>query len=816
MSRQAGYNGITTMPALREGDHLGRYEILGPLGAGGMGEVYRAHDERLDRDVAIKVLPEEVARDPERLERFEREAKATAALAHPNIIEIHDFGTDREITYAVTELLEGETLRTAMESRNFTEGEAVEVGAAIADGLAAAHGKGIVHRDLKPENIFVTSDGRVKILDFGLAKVQPALCVDEDGEESTEFLLSQPGMVMGTLGYMAPEQLRGEPADHRSDLFALGCVLYEMLSGRRPFGGKTAPEVASAILQSDPELLAYVDPELASIVRRCLEKRQDDRFERAIDVASALGRVGDGSPEPPRRFRLGHVLAICAAVVVAILFLLPPEGIWQRITGNEQESVIRSIAVLPFDNLSEDPEQEFFADGMTDELIMNLAKVEALEVISRTSAMVYKGSDKPLPEIAHELGVDAIIEGTVLRAGDAVRITVQLIHGATDRHLWADSYQRPLRDVLMLQSEVARAVAHEVDIALTPEEDRRLARTTEVDPIAYEAYMKGMHHFMRFTGPDTRRAVEYFEAAIAADPGFVNAYTMLAAVHLNATYFLSLPPANTVPAARELTRTALELDPSNPGALVNMAWIAMTYDWDWETSERFHLRALESNPGLQFTHHNFAFMLASVGRFDEAISHARRAVTLDPASPLTNQSFGWLLYHARRYDEAIEQLEHTIELYPGFWFAYHRLAHVYLAIQEYEKGIEAARQSINLAGPGTIRSGQSVLAQLLAAAGRREEALAVLAKLEAVEAQHYLPPTDIARVHAALGHTDDAFRWLDKAVKVHDADLFMTLGLARLGPDPQRPPVRRSAPSPEFPCRLRPPWRPSLPSASGT
>jgi len=745
-----------------------------------MGEVYRARDTTLDREVAIKVLPSNVAGDPERLERFKREAKAVAAVSHPNIIAIHDFDVDGNTNFAVIELLEGQTLRAAMEKGVFSDRETARIGRQIADGLSSAHSRGIIHRDIKPENLFISGEGVVKILDFGLAALRPVGSVAEEGDEiPTELMLSQPGMVIGTLGYMAPEQLRGEPADHRSDLFALGSVMYEMLTGRRPFEGKTAPEIAGAILQTEPKPLTDVDSNLSSVVHGCLEKRPEDRFGSAPDVITAIdaGNFGDGTvrdTEARSRFRASHFLAVGAAAVLALLFILPPEGIWQRMTGNQTDVAVRSIAVLPLVDLSGDPEQDYFADGMTDELIMSLAKIEALDVISRTTAMSYKGSGQPLPQIAQELEVDAIIEGTVLRVGDAVRITVQLIHGATDRHLWTDSYQRPLEDVLVLQSDVARDVAREINVVLTPVEERRLARPKSVDPVAHEAFLRGMHHFLRFSGPDTRRAVEYFEAAIAADPAFVNAHTMLAAVHLNATYLLSLPPANTVPAGRESTRTALELDPSSPGALVNMAWIAMAYDWDWETSERLHLRALESNPGLQYTHYTFAVMLASVGRFDEAIFHARRAETLDPASPLTSQGLGWLLYQARRYDEAIEQLERTMELVPEFWFAYHRMAHALLAAGEYEKGIEFARRSIELAGPGTVRGGRPVLAQLLAAAGRREEALTVLAELEAIEEKQYLPPTDIARVHAALGHTDEAFQWLDKAVAVHDGDLFMT------------------------------------------
>ncbi len=586
-------------------------------------------------------------------------------------------------------------------------------------------------------------------------------------------------MIMGTLGYMAPEQLCGAPADHRSDLFSLGCVLYEMLSGRQAFPGATAPEVAGAVLRSDPPPLTDVDPDLCRIVSRCLAKRPEERFQSVHEMASELRaadrpETAEVSGTPRRRLHLGHALAVVGAVVLGILFVLPPEGLWQRLTSTPQETEVRSIAVLPLENLSGDPEQEFFADGMTDELIMNLAKIEALSVISRTTAMLYKRSDAPLPQIASELGVDTIIEGTVLRVEDSVRITVQLIDGASDRHLWADSYQRPLQDILMLQSEVARAVAREIQVALTPSEERRLSRTESVDPAAHEAYLKGLHHFLRFTGSDIRRALEYYEQATELDPGYADAYVGLATAHLNSTFFLSLPPAVTVPAARKENSKALELDPANSGAVLNRAWIEMTYDWDWQGSERSHNRALELSPGWAYVHNNHSYMLACTGRFDEALEHVRRAQRLDPLSPVVGQHVGWVLYLARRYDEAIIQLEKTIELNPYFWFAHLRLAHVLLATGEYEKGIEAARRAIDLAGPETIRNGRPVLAQILAASGRQEDALSILAELETIARSQYLPPTDIARVYAALNRADDAFRWLEKALTVHDADLFMT------------------------------------------
>jgi len=764
------------------GTTLGHYRITAKLGEGGMGVVYRAHDESLDRDVAIKVLREDVAQDADRLARFKREAKAAAKLDHPNILAIHDFGSDEGVAYAVMELLEGESLREVIKGGGLTPGKAVEYAQAIAGGLAAAHDKAIVHRDLKPENVFLTQDGRIKILDFGLAKLRPP---DQDlsTETPTATLETKPGGLLGTVAYMAPEQIQGQPADHRSDIFALGVVLFEMLTGHRPFGGGTTVETAAAILKEDPEPISEVSPgvqpALATVVSKCLEKRPEDRFSSAHDLSLTLGAVESIAAAPPAQERSlisrrwPHMLAFVIAAVIALLFILPPSALIERLTGTAETAPIRSIAVLPLDNLSGDPEQDYFADGMTEALISKLAQIGSLDVISRTSAMLYKGSGKPLPQIARELGVDAIIEGSVTRDKINVRITVQLIRGATDSHLWAQDYQRPLRDVLFLQGEVAQAVAHEIDAALTTEESGRLAQARTIDPAAHEAYLKGMHHFMLFTGEGLEKGAAYLERAIEIDPGYADAYAALAAVRLNSTYFLGLPPTEVVPRARKNLDSALELDPNNADALLVKGWIEMTYDWDWEAAERDHLRALELGPSRSQVHSNYAHMLACRGAVEEGVVEARRAERLDPLSPLAGQQVGMMLYLARRYEEAIAQLERTIDLSPGYWFAYLRLAQVLMATGEYDRGIEVMQKAIELAGPGTQRRGKHMLASLYALAGNRAEAVTILRELEAQEKMTYVPPTDLAQIHAYLGHIDEAFAWLDEAVQVRDGDLFM-------------------------------------------
>jgi TolB-like protein len=451
---------------------LGHYRIAEKIGAGGMGEVYRAHDDRLDRDVAVKVLPEELAANPERLARFEREAKAVAQLAHPNILAIHDFGAESGITFAVMELLEGQSLREVLSTTALTQRKAVEFARSIADGLAAAHDKGIIHRDLKPENVFLTKDGQIKILDFGLAKT--SLPEGDLGSATpTEELQTRPGGLLGTVPYMAPEQVQGEPVDGRSDIFALGVVLYEMLTGRRPFGGSTAVETAAAILKEDPEpmssVLPGVSPTLADVVSTCLEKRPEDRFSSARDLSLTLaavdvhGQTSPGADGSPLRRRWVHVLAVATAAVIAVLFLLPPRGLFQRGGDTPSEPAAPRIVVLPFENLGL-PDDAYFADGMTEEITARLTSINGLEVISRTSAKQYADTEKSIPQIGRELNVGYVLEGSVrwARSGNGesrIRITPQLIRVGDDAHLWAETYDRILDDIFAVQSEISFKVA---------------------------------------------------------------------------------------------------------------------------------------------------------------------------------------------------------------------------------------------------------------------------------------------------------------------------------------------------------------------
>ena len=488
------------------GKRLSHYVIVERIGVGGMGVVYRAHDEVLRRDVAVKVLPAAANADPDRLRRFEQEARSTGALNHPNILAIYGFGNHDGSPYLVSELLQGRTLRDQMSGGAIPVRKAIDYGVQIARGLSAAHESGIVHRDLKPENVFVSSDGRVKILDFGIAKLLRPEGVGGDGGGATATVQTEAGAVLGTTGYMSPEQVRGESVDHRSDLFALGAVLYEMLSGRRAFSGATPADTMSAILSHDPPSLSTlregIPPDLDRTVRRCLEKSARERFQSAWDLASDLERLTEFRPAAaqfrPRRW-LVPVAVSLGLTLLAGWAVLSDVGSWlDRFHLRAKVGPIRSLAVLPLDNFSRDPDQEYFADGMTEQLITTLAQVGTIRVISRTSVMGFKGTRLPLPEIGRRLGVDAIVEGSVQRSGGRVRITAQLIRAANDEHMWAQTYERDLHDALALQEEVAGAIAKRVQAYLPTSQQQQIASKRQVSARSYELYLRALETYRRY------------------------------------------------------------------------------------------------------------------------------------------------------------------------------------------------------------------------------------------------------------------------------------------------------------------------------
>ncbi len=693
------------------GKTLGHYRILEQLGAGGMGVVYRAHDERLDRDVAVKVLPPGSFTDDAARKRFRKEALALSKLNQPNIATVHDFDSQEGVDFLVMEFVDGETLAHRIEGGPLAEKEIATLGAQIADALEEAHENGVIHRDLKPSNIMVTPKGRAKVLDFGLAKLlRPAAQRD-----LTASLTATPAAA-GTLPYMAPEQLQGEQAEARSDIYALGAVLYEMATGQRPFREELSSRLIDSILHHPPvsprALNARITPELERIVLKCLEKSPDARYQSALEVGVDLRRIGAPSGTPtaipvvPKSRRRRIAVAVAAAVVIAaiVLFALNIGGLRERFSHSPTSGRISSLAVLPLANLSHDPEQDYFADGMTEALITDLAQISALKVISRTSVMKYKGTTKNLPEIGRELNVDGVIEGSVQRSGDRVKITAQLIQAPTDRHVWARSYERDLRDILALQDEVAQAIADEIRVTLTPNEQARLASAHKVSPEAHEAYLKGLYYFnigrdnlgSKLGTESIHKSIESYKQANTLDPSYALAYAGLArAYHWQA----SVEGDPLWASSKEAAIKALQLDDGLAEAHGALGYVLFAGDQDWAGAEKELKRAIELNPGYGETHHGYALLLHARGRFEEAIREINRAMELDPLTIPQRENAAWIYLGAGQFDRAIELARSALDLYPNSAWAHSFLAVAYIKKAMIDQGLAEIRKAFE-AGQG--------------------------------------------------------------------------------------------------------------------
>jgi serine/threonine-protein kinase len=709
------------------------------LGKGGMGQVFLAEDSRLRRKVAIKAVSPDA--DDTDGHRLMREARIAASLNHPNICTIHQVAEHSGQIFIVMEFVEGHSLSSLLKPQGVIAKYLVPYALQIADGLAYAHKHDIVHRDLKPANVMITADHRVKLLDFGLA-VQHRTVPAEAMTLSSD--VSQALSMAGTLAYMAPEQLRGDAASVASDIWAFGVCLFEMCSGVVPFKGKTAFEVSSAILADDPpDLPAHIPVEVVKIVLRCLEKNPDDRYKTAAEARIALEQVTRTE----------------AAVSV------PPSSVPSP--PAPAADVLDSIAVLPLRNLSGDPGQEYFSDGLTEALINDLAKIRALKVISRTSAMRHKGSDRPLAAIARELRVKAIVEGSVLRIGEQVRVNAQLINADSDVSVWAQSYTKKIGDIFALQEELARAIAHEIHAAMTPGENSHIKAAPAVAPEVYEAYLKGLHFWNMRTGEGFAKAIEWLNTAVRQDPTFAPPYAVLADTYLLLGVYGFKRPRDVFPGALATARKAVSLDEKLAGAHSTLGWGIQLLDLDRDGAEREFKRALQLSPGDVPTHLRYGTYLMGLRRTEEGLEMLRRGVELDPLSMVMRAICAYGFYLARRYKEAEQLCKATLDLEPNYWWTHWSLAETYRATTRPDEAIEHLEIAKALSPANAFIEGS--LGAAYALGGRDREAAQLLADMRERSTRQYVAPYFMSLVQLGLRDTEGAFESLFKAAEERDS-----------------------------------------------
>jgi serine/threonine-protein kinase len=749
---------------LSPGSRLGPYEIVAPLGAGGMGEVYRARDTRLERDVAVKVLPESLLADAEALARFEREAKLVAALSHPNILAIHDVGSDAGASYAVTELLEGETLRDRMNAAPVPLRKAVNYGRQIARGLAAAHGRGIVHRDLKPENVFVTSDGHVKILDFGLARRDAPAATG--GSEAPTLARTIPGTILGTVGYMSPEQVRGEAADHRTDIFSLGVVLYELVFGESAFRAETSVETMAAILREDPVGLrrrGAAPQEIVRILARCLEKRPEERFQSASDLAFVLQMFEQTeAPEPIEEAPVSGTRA--------------PVATPSRPTISDSSRA--SIAVLPFRNMSAEKENEYFTDGITEEIIHALSKIEALRVASRTSSFAFKEKAEDVRRIGEQLGVRTVLEGSVRRSGSRLRVSAELVNVADGYQLWSERYDREMEDVFAIQDEISLAIANTLKVRLLAGEEGALVSRATEDVEAYNHYLKGKYFFNRRV---PRQAIAEFERAIARDPGYAPAHTGLADAYCIFAFYGGIPTLDAFAKARAAASKAHDLEPDSPETHISLGLVEHYFGWDFDREDREFSRAIELAPRSAAAHSWLGLKRAFLGDPIEARASAVKATELEPLSPNVYVNVAWTYFAERRFPEAEREIRRGLELDPDALYPLWACGLTLGMLGRHEEAVATHEKAVGL----TERSQTWYLGHLGASygtAGRRADALRILEELRERSSREYVAPFHVAFVHLGLKDYDAAVAALELAVEQRNALAWWPKSAAQYDP----------------------------------
>ena len=808
---------------------LSHYQIVFKIGAGGMGEVYLAQDTKLDRKVALKLLPTEFAEDAERMRRFVQEAKASSALNHPNIITIHEIGEVDGTHFIATEYIEGETLSHRLRSESLSIRATLEIAIQIASALQAAHNVGVVHRDVKPENVMIRPDGVVKVLDFGIAKLSepPSLGSGSDRATDEEAATAikggtTPGVIIGTARYMSPEQARGKPVDARTDIFSFGVVLYEMLTAREPFAGETAMDVMGAILHKEPtpirHLLPDLPPDIERLINKTLRKDREQRYQTAkdllIDLKDArqelelqdrLERTAAPNREEPKTQSLSATTAAASQttssaeyvvseiknhkrVVAAVLMILlsATVGIGYWFLGNRAASpnnAIGSIAVLPFQNRSSDPDTEYLSDGLAESLIYRLSQLPNLKVSPTSSVFRYKGKETDPQKIGSELGVSAVLSGRIVQRGDNLTISVELVDVRNNTLLWGEQYDRKMSDLLATQREIATTITQKLQLRLGAGDAKGITKRYTDSNEGYQLYLKGRFHFAKRTKDDIQRGIDYFQQAIKLDPNFALAYARIAESYVSMPAYPYLSPKEAVPQAKAAAKRALEIDPTLAEAHTFLAYALAIYDWNWVEAEREFKRGIELDANNSPAHFRYGqIYLAAQGRSDEAIAEVKQALEIEPLDLNMGGNLSWIYFSARQYDRALEQGKKTYELDTNFVTARWNVSNAYIG-----KGMYTEAIAINEKALQTDPTSQFALHSVgyaYARSGRRQEAEEVIKRFREIAKSQYTVSYWIATIYAALDDKDKAFAELENSLAEHDFYLH------RLKVDPFWDPLR--------------------------
>ncbi len=757
------------------GQTISHYRIVEQLGAGGMGVVFKAQDSRLERAVALKFLPEKLAQEPQALERFRREARAASALNHPGICTIYDIGEQDGRAFIAMEFIDGETLRDHIHGKPLPVEELLELGIQIAEALDAAHAEGIIHRDIKPANIFVTKRGRAKVLDFGLAKLVPkgVALADEDSGGDSSTSTSIAGIISGTPSYMSPEQVRGDALDARTDIFSLGLVLYEMATGRQAFAGGTGGAIIEAVLTRPPvsarSINPGIPPALEAIIEEALHKDRDQRYQHAAEMLADLQQL-KRDIDSGRGVQAGDsASALASTAGPASSTGVSRSRASTRQTGSfrapRTSKNIGSLAVLPFENLSHDPENDYLSDGITGSLINNLATVPKLRVMAQSTVFRYKGREIDPQAVGRELNVRAVLTGRMMQSGGSLRIGTELVDVATGSQLWGAQFDRKPGDIFVIQDEISNEISGKLRLQLTRAEKKRLVKRHTEDAEAYRLYLQGRHHWNRWTEEGFYKAIGYFQQAIQKDPSYALAYAGVADSYVLLGWNSYLPPKDAFPKGKAAAMSALEIAPDLGEAHTALAAVLWLHDWQWLEAQKEFQRSLELNPCYPTANHYYAECLMTMGRNAEALTGMKKSLELDPLSLIINVAIGWAHYHARQYEQAVAQLLRTVELDPNYPMTYWILGLLYRDTAHYDLAISAGEKGVTLSGGSPLM--RAALAQTFAAAGAPEKAIQIVDELNGLAKQRYVAPHFFAGIYVGLGEHDRAIEYLEKSCAEH-------------------------------------------------